>query len=281
VNNREVDMREVMRFELLAKLGYAARGIVFLLVAVLALFSGMAGGQPETKTAISTLLQQPLGRVWVGLIGVGLLGFVAWRLAQSIADADGQGNDGKAMIIRAALLGSAVTYTGLAVYALGHAVSASGDSGGSGEKGLAQWVMSQPFGSYVAIAIGLGLMVGGIVTGAKGALRKFEKYVQFPDRSGVLSYICVYGLMARGAVFSITGILFAYAGFKVDPDQAGGIADALEWLRELPFGSVLYVVIAIGLAAFGVYNLIAAKYRTVKGPRLNDVKRGAPLNLRH
>ncbi|MBB4351836.1 DUF1206 domain-containing protein [Aliirhizobium cellulosilyticum] len=274
-------MRAVMRFELLAKLGYAARGIVFLLVAVLALFSGIAGGQPETKTAISTLLQQPLGRVWVGLIGFGLLGFVAWRLAQSIADADGQGNDGKAMVIRTALLASAVTYTGLAVYALGRAFSASGDSGGSGEKGLAQWVMSQPSGSYVAIAIGIGLIVGGIVTGAKGALRKFEKYVQFPDRSGVLSYICMYGLMARGAVFSVTGILFAYAGFKVDPDQAGGIADALEWLRELPFGSVLYVVIAIGLAAFGVYNLIAAKYRTVKGPRLDDVTRAVPLNLRH
>ncbi|MBB4349292.1 DUF1206 domain-containing protein [Aliirhizobium cellulosilyticum] len=273
-------MREVMRFELLAKLGYAARGIVFLLVAALALFSGIAGGQPETKTAISTLLQQPLGRVWVGLIGLGLLGFVAWRLAQSIADADGQGNDGKAMVIRAALLGSAVTYTGLAFFALGHAVSASSDSGGSGEKGLAQWVMSQPFGSYVAIAIGIGLIVGGIVTGAKGALRKFEKYIHFPDRNGLLSYICIYGLIARGAVFSVTGVLFAYAGFKVDPDQAGGISDALEWLRELPFGSVLYVVIAIGLAAFGIYNLIAAHYRTVKEPRLDDVKRAVPMNLR-
>lgn len=273
-------MRDVVRFELTAKLGYAARGIVFLLIAILALFSGIAGGQPETKTAISTLLQQPLGRVWVGLIGLGLLGFVAWRLAQSIADADGQGNDGKAMVIRAALLGSAVTYTGLAFFALGHAVSASSDSGGSGEKGLAQWVMSQPFGSYVAIAIGIGLIVGGIVTGAKGAFRKFEKYISFPDRSGLLSYICIYGLIARGAVFSVTGILFAYAGFKVDPEQAGGIADALEWLRELPFGSVLYVVIAIGLAAFGVYNLVAAKYRTVKGPSLDDVKRAVPLNLR-
>lgn len=183
------------------------------------------------------------------------------------------------MLIRAALLGSAVTYTGLAVYALGHAISASSDSGGSGERGLAHWVMSQQFGSYLAIAIGVGLIVGGIVTGAKGAFRKFEKYVQFPDGSGVLSYICVYGLVARGAVFSVTGILFAYAGVKVDPDQAGGIADALEWLRELPFGSVIYVVIAIGLAAFGVYNLIAANYRTVKRPRLDDVKRAAPLNL--
>jgi hypothetical protein len=273
-------MRSLMRFEILAKLGYAARGTVFLLVALLALFSGIAGGQPETKSAITSLLQQPLGHVWVGLIGFGLLGFVAWRLAQSIADADGQGNDGKALVIRAALFGSAVTYTGLAIFAFGHVVSAGGDSGGSGEKGLAEWVMSQPFGSYIAIAIGVGLILGGIVTGAKGALRKFEKYVKFPDRYGLLSYICTYGLIARGAVFSVTGILFAYAGFEVDPDQAGGIGDALQWLRELPFGSALYLVMAVGLAAFGVYNLIAAKYRTVKGPKLDDVKRAVPLNIR-
>lgn len=272
-------MPNVIRFEILAKLGYAARGVVFLLVAALALFSGVTGGQPETKSAISTLLQQPFGRVWVGLIGLGLLGFVAWRLAQSIADADGQGSGGKAMGIRAALFGSAITYLGLAVYALGHAARSSVGGGGSGEKGLAEWVMSQPFGSYIAMAIGFGLIVGGLVTGAKGALRKFEKYVHFPDRSGLLTYICMYGLIARGAIFSITGILFAYAGFSVDPDQAGGIADALEWLRELPWGSALYLVMAIGLAAFGAYNLIAAKYRSVKGPKLDDVRRALPLTL--
>ncbi len=273
-------MPSVISFELLAKLGYAARGIVFLLVALLALFSGIAGGQPETKSAISTLLQQPLGRVWVGLIGLGLLGFVAWRLAQSIADADRQGNGGKAMFIRIALLGSAVTYAGLAFYALLHAASAGGGSGESGEKGLAEWVMSQPFGPYIAIAIGVGLIGGGIVTTVKGVLRKFEKYVNLPKRRGLLTYICMYGLIARGIVFSVTGMLFAYAGFSVDPDQAGGMADALEWLRELPFGSALYLVVAVGLAAFGIYNLIAAKYRTVEGPKLDDMKRALPLNIR-
>jgi hypothetical protein len=116
------------------------------------------------------------------LIGIGLLGFVAWRLAQSITDADGQGTNSKGLAIRALLFGSAVTYLGLAGYAIGHAFSARNDSGGSGEKGLAEWVMSQPFGSYIAIAIGIGLAVGGGVTSVKGATRKFEKYIHIPDR---------------------------------------------------------------------------------------------------
>lgn len=206
-------MTKGLRFDLLAKGGYTARGVVFLLIAGLALFSGVAGGRPETKSALSTLLAQPFGRVWVGIIGLGLLGFVAWRLAQSLADSDGHGKDAKALVIRAALLGSAITYLGLAGYALGRALFFGGGSEGSGEKGFAGWIMSQPFGSYLAIAVGAGFVIGGIVTVAKGISRKFERYVKIPDSKGIVTWICVYGLVARGMVFAITGVLFAYAGW--------------------------------------------------------------------
>ncbi|MQX91919.1 DUF1206 domain-containing protein [Sinorhizobium meliloti] len=265
------------RFDLLAKAGYTARGVVFLLVAGLALFSGVKGGQPEMKSALLTLLGQPFGRVWVGLIGVGLLGFVAWRLAQSLADSDGHGSDRKGLTVRSALFGSAAIYLGLAGYALGHALFFAGGDQESGEKGLAEWIMSKPFGSYLAIAIGIGFIVGGVVTAYKGLTRKFERYLRIPDRNRVLTLICIYGLVARGAVFVIIGILFAYAGFRVDPEQAGSISDALEWLRQLPFGSILYIAVAAGIAAFGIYNLVEARYRVVRGPDLTAVKQ--PISL--
>lgn len=265
------------RFDVLAKGGYAARGVVFLLVAGLALFSGVAGGRPETKSALSALLGQPLGRVWVGLIGLGLLGFVAWRLAQSLADSDGHGRDGKALAIRSALFGSAITYLGLAAYALGNAFFLGGGSEASGEKDLAGWIMSQPFGSYFAIAVGAGFIIGGVVTAVKGITRRFERHLQIPDHKGIVTLVCVYGLVARGVVFAATGVLFAYAGFRVDPEQAGSMGDALEWLRQLPLGSFLYVALAVGLAAFGLYNLVEARYRIVRSPSLADAKRSISM----
>ncbi|UTS93278.1 DUF1206 domain-containing protein [Rhizobium anhuiense] len=261
------------RFDMLAKGGYAARGIVFLLVAGLALFSGVTGGRPETKSALSTLLGQPLGRVWVGVIGLGLLGFVAWRPAQSLADTDGHGRDAKALAIRAALFGSAITYLGVAGYALGNALFPGGASEGSGEKGLAGWIMSQPFGSYLAIAVGVGFVIGGVVTAVKGITRKFERYLRVPDNKGIVTFVCIYGLVARGVVFAVTGILFAYAGFRVDPRQAGSMGDALEWLHQLPLGSFLYIAVAVGLAAFGIYNLVEARYRIVRSPSIAEAKR--------
>lgn len=56
-----------------------------------------------------------------------------------------------------------------------------------------------------------------------------------------LTYICVYGLADRGVVFVVVDVLFAYTGFRIDPVQAG----ALVWLRQLPGGAIILVLIAL------------------------------------
>jgi hypothetical protein len=181
------------------------------------------------------------------------------------------------LAIRSALFGSAITYLGLAGYALANALFPGGGSEASGEKDLAAWIMSQPFGSYLAIAVGAGFIIGGIITAAKGITRKFERYLQVPANRGIVTLVCIYGLVARGVVFATTGVLFAFAGVRVDPGQAGSMGDALEWLRELPLGSFLYIAVAVGLAAFGLYNLVEARYRIVRSPSLADAKRSISL----
>lgn len=268
------------KFEWLARAGYAARGVVFLLVAGLAVFSGVGGGKANTKSALSTVLEQPMGRIWLGLIAVGLVCFVGWRLAQSLADADHHGKDAKSLVIRAALFGSAATYIGLSVYALSLALNfdAGSGNGGGGEQGLAAWAMSKPFGRYLAGAIGLGLMIGGCITIYKGVTQRFRKYLRLDDnRKSPVALLCVYGLSARGLLFAIIGIFFLYAAFTVDPQQAGNMSDALEWIRHLPFGSILYMVVAVGLAAFGIYNFVEARYRVVDAPSLTEMRRAVPV----
>lgn len=271
------------KFHLMARAGYGARGVVFLMVAALALFSGFAGAEPDTNSALETLLQQPFGRVWIGLIGLGLAGFVVWRLAQSLANADGQDDDAKGYAIRAALFGSAITYAGLAMTSILMALQMSNGSGGSGgEEGIAAWVMSQPFGRYLAGIIGIGFIVGGIVTAMKGIKRSFGRYLELDaEKNSPAVLISIYGLVARGVVFGIIGVLFLYAAFNVDPEQAGGMAEAMAWLRELPFGGIIYAVVALGLAAFGIYNFVEARYRRIQAPEASDIRRQLPLGRAH
>lgn len=271
------------KFHLMARAGYGARGVVFLMVAALALFSGFAGAEPDTNSALETLLQQPFGRVWIGLIGLGLAGFVIWRLAQSLANADGQDDDAKGYAIRAALFGSAITYAGLAMTSILMALQMSNGSGGSGgEEGIAAWVMSQPFGRYLAGIIGIGFIIGGIVTAMKGIKRSFGRYLELDaEKNSPAVLISIYGLVARGVVFGIIGVLFLYAAFNVDPEQAGGMAEAMAWLRELPFGGIIYAVVAVGLAAFGIYNFVEARYRRIQTPEASDIRRQLPLGRAH
>lgn len=271
------------KFHLMARAGYGARGVVFLMVAALALFSGFAGAEPDTNSALETLLQQPFGRIWIGLIGLGLAGFVVWRLAQSLANADGQDDDAKGYAIRAALFGSAITYAGLAMTSILMALQMSnGSSGSGGEEGIAAWVMSQPFGRYLAGIIGIGFIIGGIVTAMKGIKRSFGRYLELDaEKNSPAVLISIYGLVARGVVFGIIGVLFLYAAFNVDPEQAGGMAEAMAWLRELPFGGIIYAVVAVGLAAFGIYNFVEARYRRIQAPEASDIRRQLPLGRAH
>src|SRR4051812_31217016 len=107
------------RLELLARLGYAARGLVSLIVGVLALLAatGNGGGATDSKGALQTILAQPLGTVLLAAVALGLVGFSLWRAFQAVLDADGLGIGPKAIAARAGQAVSAVIYAGLGVFA--------------------------------------------------------------------------------------------------------------------------------------------------------------------
>lgn len=253
-------------FQWLARSGYAARGIVYILVSGLALYSSVGGGgNPDSKSALQAVLEQPLGRIWLGLIAVGLLGFIAWRLTQTLANADGHPGTLKGYGVRFGLLISGVVYSSLALYAASMALGIGGSSGSNGETELSAWLIEQPFGRYLLAGVGMAVVGAGIAQIIKGIGHGYRKYLTIPSTAGTaIDWICVYGLSARGVVFVITGVFFFYAAFAVDPDQAGGIAEALAWVRRLPFGAILYAVAAVGLLAFGIYGFVEAAYRRIR-----------------
>ena len=90
------------RLEPLARLGYAARGVVNLLIGLLALLAafGQGGGATGSKGALQTLLFQPLGNFFLAVVALGLFGFALWRLFQSLLDADGLGRTPRATVVR-------------------------------------------------------------------------------------------------------------------------------------------------------------------------------------
>ncbi|MEX2643017.1 MAG: DUF1206 domain-containing protein [Acetobacterales bacterium] len=250
-----------------ARIGYAARAVVYFLVGGLAMLAalGRGGGSTDSRGALLTLLGTGFGSVLLFIIAVGLVGYVVWHLFQAIMDTDRHGRDAKGLAVRAGLLVSAATHSALAVWAFVTAVtgvSASDDSGGSG--GFESWLMQQPYGSWLVAAVGLCIVGAGIAHVVKGATGGYEKWLKAAgEKMNWIRPICSVGLVARGIVFLIIGWLFLYAGMTVSPQEAGGLREAFQWIRELPFGPWLFLLMAIGLVCFGGYSLIQAIYRRV------------------
>src|ERR1051326_9540041 len=76
-----------------ARVGYLARGSVYLIIGAFAFLAAVGSG-PRTvgNTGVAVaLLAQPAGRVLLGLLALGLICFSLWRALQAFADAEHHG----------------------------------------------------------------------------------------------------------------------------------------------------------------------------------------------
>ena len=80
---------------LLARAGYAAKGIVYIVIGSLAAMAavGRGGGTTDPKGAVRIIGDGPLGKIALVVIAVGLLGYMVWRLVSAATDAERKGDD--------------------------------------------------------------------------------------------------------------------------------------------------------------------------------------------
>ncbi|UTF59220.1 DUF1206 domain-containing protein [Gilvimarinus sp. DA14] len=250
---------------ILARSGYAARAVVYLLVGGLALLAALGAGGKTTggKGALQTLLDEPFGTVILTCIGIGLLAYALWRVVQAVADADGHGTDFKALSIRASLLTSAVLHFLLAFFVFKLILSAGSEQTKNNTSLVGDLMGSFP-GRALLIFAALAIVVAGLSHAYKGWAVRFDRHFAVPASLQSWLYpLCRIGLISRGVVLVIVGGLLMLAVYHLDASQAGGMDKAFAWLREQTLGNVLLAVISVGLLAFAAYSLIEARYRKI------------------
>lgn len=252
----------------LARTGYAARGIVYLLVGGLTILAafGQGGQTTGSQGALKSVLTAPLGTVLLLLLALGLVSYALWRSIQAIKDPDHHGTTPKGIAIRAGLLGSAAAHLVLAAFSVMVVVTIGASSGGSesSTQSTVDWLMSQPFGRWLVGSLGLAIGSIGLVYHLKAWKTDFDDEFDMPTRSRHWAFpMFRFGLTIRGIVFMIVGGLFVAAAYQINPEQAGGTAQALDTLREQPFGKWLLATVAVGLIAFGLYSFLQTLYGRV------------------
>lgn len=251
--------------ERLARLGFAAKGAVYVLVGGLAAAAAVGAGGRTTGSggALRALSDSTVGQVVLGAIAVGLVGYVLWRAVSAILNPE---NDGAAARAYYAL--TAIIYGGLAVEAGRLALGAGGGSSGSEARHWTAELMSQPFGQWLVVAAGAVIAAFGLGQIFKAYTVDLDERLDFGALSREASRWTVrfgrFGLAARGVVFAMIGAFVVVAGVQAQPGEARGVGGALDALRSQPYGPWLLGVVALGLVAYGVYNFVRARYRRLK-----------------
>jgi hypothetical protein len=255
---------------LLARAGYAARGVVYLIVAFFAVQAARgSGSNVSTEGAVEQMLDKPYGRFLMWAVVVGLLGYAAWRLIQAIADTDDHGSDLKGLVIRSALVGSAIANLLLALFALSLVSSWGVDSGSSGGgDGAGQDLLARllAFSNANLVIYALALIPLGVAVAhwVKAWRASFERYFQCDEH--VMRWvrpISQIGLAARGVVFFIIAALLFLGGSRYEPTDPPGVKESLDALQALPYGNLLLMTIGLGLAAFAIYSFAQARWRRI------------------
>lgn len=253
-------------FEVLARAGFVARGLVYAIIGVLALklAFGHGGKLTNQQGALKTVAHQPFGTVLLTLVAIGLGGYSIWRLVRAAIGHGPEGSD--TGFERLAALASGLAYGALCVLAIEILISGHGSTSGSPKQATAG-VFGWPGGTWIVGIAGVVMIAVALYQGYRGITKKFLKDSKVeemkPEVKKWITRVGTVGHLARMVVFGLVGIFLVKAAVDYNPKQAVGLDGALAKLTHYSYGPLLLGVVAAGLIAFAVYSLSDARYRRI------------------
>jgi hypothetical protein len=254
-----------------ARMGFAARGLVYILVGVLTAgaAAGLGGRATDPQGAIRAAGADAFGAVFLLALALGLAGYAAWRLAEALFDLEGVGRDLRGLVARVSAAASGAAHAVLAFTAARVAAGLPQSRSGNAVRLWTRRVMAAPAGRWIVGAIAV-FVIGVAVAQFYGAWTgRFAEHLRLHDLSARgrrwALRIGRAGLSARGVTFAIMGWFLLRAARRVDPHEARGLAGSLRSLAHHEDGPWLLGLVAAGLTAYGLFSIVEARYRSIPG----------------
>jgi hypothetical protein len=255
--------------ENLARVGLVSYGVVHLLVAWLALQLawGTSSESADQSGALSTVAESPVGKPLLWIIAVGLIALAVWQALEVLRWRSGWSASGnartQALKKSAKAVAKAVVYAALAVLAIRFATG-SGGSSSQQQQSTTAGVFGWPAGRWLVGAAGLVLVGVGVYHVYKGVTKHFLKEIDLaqapPSATRLVTRLGQVGYPGKGIALGVVGALLVWAAVTFDPAKASGLDGALRTILDAPFGQLLLTLVALGIAAFGAYLFVRARY---------------------
>lgn len=256
--------------ERLERFGYLARGLIYIIIGVLAvqLAIGAGGATTDQTGAIAVIGAQPLGKVLLVLVALGLAGYSLWGFVRAIFDPLGRGTEMKGIVERIGFVVSGVSYGILCIQAVAYLTNKPSAQSSGNPADLSARLFAQPNGQLLVIVFGLFWIVSAAgqlyIAYTAHFVRDFNANRMSVAEFKWAEVIGRFGYAARGVVFGLIGFFVVQSGLTLDPHKAKGFDGVLLKIAQAPNGTLLLALVAIGLVAFGVYSALCARWNKVR-----------------
>lgn len=249
--------------ELLARAGFAASGVLHLLVGAIAVRLAAGGtGNADFSGAVSELATQPAGPflLWASFVACAALAL--WQASDAIFDYNRLPAKKKAAR-KGKAAAQALVYAGLALTLFSFAMGTG--SGADNQRSASDFTIKMvqaPGGIALLVLLGAGIAVTGVVYGIRGLRKSFEKHLAMPSNARMRKAVRILGItgyVAKGTVLLLAGMLIVVATLQAHPEDSTGLDGGLRALRDQPFGVYLLAAVGAGLVCYGVYMMVRAR----------------------
>lgn len=247
-------------FEIAARSGFAVSGLLHVLIGVIAAQLAFGnGGEADVSGAVAQLAAQPFGPLLLWICFAACAALALWQLTNAIF---GHRRESHPKITkRLSEAGQALVFAALAVIIVSFAIGKAKNSRESSSDATAT-LMQAPFGMFLLIAIGAGIVITGIVFAVRGFTKSFKKDLVLSPRAEIRRFqvgVGTVGYIAKGFALLLVGLLVIIATVTARPEQSTGLDGSLKALKEQPYGPYLLAVVALGLIAYGLFLMVKAK----------------------
>lgn len=255
----------------IARLGYVTKGIVYFFVGLLAFQAafGMTGEAQGTKQVLQEFIYRPLGNVIIIGCMIGLFAHALWRIIQGISDPEDRDKSADAIFFRSIDFLTGCLYLSLS-YAAWQLLRGLNTT--SGDQSTEVWVgkvLELPYGNWIVLFCALVIFIAGLYQFYSAYIASFDYSFDYQKMSEyeqkTLRVLGRIGISAWGVVYCMVSLLFYRAGRYFDAEEAGGLAEALNVLKEQPFGIWIMATTAAGLLIYGIYLFVLSYYHKIYG----------------
>jgi hypothetical protein len=259
------------QLELLERLGYVVRGVLYAVMGFLALRIALAqrgGKATDLSGSLVWLIGNPLGKLVLIVTIIGLAAYSLWGFVRAIYDPLHRGRDTKGIAARIGFVTSALSYAAIAFFAL-QILGGQGAASHDSTQRTVSSLLANPAGGFITellgiIAIGIG--IGQFIEAYRATFKNDLKGAEMSrSERDIAIGLGRFGMAARGVTFLVIGWFLIQAGLHNAPAQVHGFGGAFLFLLAQPYGRLLLGIVALGFIALGLHSFACARWIRLLG----------------